>query len=81
SHPATENRRIDATGTDYHSYLEKLRNFITTSGKKWLMSPLPTPLRLISVHILRLITTVTEGIAKELSMGLKNDLPGDGKPL
>ena len=45
------------------------------------MIPLPIPLRLISVHFLRLITTVPEGIAKELIMGLKYDLPGDGKPL
>ena len=57
------------------------RHFITISGKKRLMIPLPIPLRLISVHFLRLITTVPEGIAKELIMGLKYDLPGDGKPL
>ena len=43
--------------------------------------PAADPLRLISVHFLRLITTVPEGIAKELIMGLKYDLPGDGKPL
>ncbi|ATF54281.1 DUF2867 domain-containing protein [Morganella morganii] len=81
SHPATENRRFDATGPDYLSYLEMFRHFITISGKKRLMIPLPIPLRLISVHFLRLITTVPEGIAKELIMGLKYDLPGDGKPL
>lgn len=81
AHPATDNRCFDATGPEYLSYLEMFRHFIAVSGKRRLMIPLPIPLRLISVHFLRLITTVPEGIAKELIMGLKYDLPGDGRPL
>ncbi len=81
AHPAADNRRFDATGPEYLSYLEMFRHFIAVSGKRRLMIPLPIPLRLISVHFLRLITTVPEGIAKELIMGLKYDLPGDGRPL
>lgn len=80
-HPAEENRIFDVAGPEYISYQTLFERFITISGKKRWLIPIPLPTRFISVWFISMITSVPTSIARALIQGLNHDLPADGKPL
>ncbi len=78
NHPAHESRLFEIAGPEYLSYQDMFKRFITISGKKRIMIPIPLPTQLISVYWLNLVTSVPTTIASALIEGLKHDLPADG---
>lgn len=80
-HPAQENRIFDVAGPEYISYQTLFERFITISGKKRWLLPIPLPTRFISVWFINMITSVPTSIANALIQGLNHDLPADGRAL
>jgi len=79
--PADSHRQFDAAGPEYISYQTLFERFITISGKRRWLIPIPLPTSLISAYFLSLITSVPTSLAKALIQGLKYDLPTDSTAL
>ncbi|HEY4468064.1 MAG TPA: DUF2867 domain-containing protein [Klebsiella sp.] len=81
NHPAREHRVFEAAGPETLSYQQQFIRFMTVSGKRRPLIPIPFPTRWISVWFLNVITSVPPTTAKALIQGLKHDLIADDRAL
>lgn len=80
-HPAREHRILEAAGPQVLSYQQQFERFMTVSGKRRPLIPVPFPTRWISVWFLNVITSVPPTTAKALIQGLRHDLLADDAAL
>lgn len=81
NHPTREHRVLEAAGPQVLSYQAQFEHFMTVSGKRRPLLPIPFPTRWISVWFLNVITSVPPTTAKALIQGLKHDLLADDRAL
>lgn len=77
NHPTESHRVLEAAGPEVLSYQEQFEHFMTVSGRRRWLVPVPFPTRWISVWFLNVITSVPPTTAKALIQGLKHDLLAD----
>lgn len=80
-HPSDDYQVFEAAGPEVLSYQQQFERFMTISGRRRLLIPIPLPTRWISVWFLNVITSVPPAIARSLIQGLKHDLLADDRAL
>ncbi|HGJ5868213.1 DUF2867 domain-containing protein [Arsenophonus nasoniae] len=81
AHSTNQHRILDAGGPEYIDYQTLFKRFMRISGKYRPIIPLPIPIRLISIHFISLITSVSPLISKSLIQGLQYNLPANDQAL
>lgn len=79
--PESENQRYDVAGPEWISYIQLLHYVANAIGRKPLILPIPILPVWLATFWVQLITSVPAPLAKQLMMGLKEQLEADPAPI